>query len=77
MRGRNVVVNKLPEKLKLGNLVKQGLAFYSGAVSYLKTIRPRMGGRERLFVEIPKYHGTCVRVLVNGKSAGIISWEPK
>ena len=76
VHGTNVVITKLPEKLKLGNWVKQGLAFYSGAVSYLKTIRPRLRGGQRLFVEVPKYSGTCVRVLVNGKSAGVIAWEP-
>jgi hypothetical protein len=76
VRGTNVTVTKMPTSLKLGDWVKQGLAFYSGSVNYMRTVSPRVGKGRRLIVQVPGYRGTAVRVLVNGKSAGVIGWQP-
>jgi hypothetical protein len=76
VRGTEVSMTAAPGKLRLGNWVTQGLAFYSGAVSYRKTIRPRLRKGERLFVEVPDYRGSAVRMLVDGRSAGVIAWPP-
>ena len=62
--------------LKLGDWVEQGLPFYSGSVSYLKKIQPAVPEGGRLFVRIPDYRGVAVRILVNGKEAGVCAWEP-
>ncbi len=75
-KGTDVTITAPPASLRLGNWVPQGLAFYSGSVSYRKTIRPKLSRGERLFVQVPKYAGAAVRVLVDGQSAGIIAWEP-
>jgi len=77
VRGTEVRLTPPPTALRMGDWVKQGLAFYSGSVSYNATIKPpalRKG--ERLFVQVPEYRGVAVRVLANGKSAGVIAWEP-
>jgi hypothetical protein len=76
VRGTNVAITKMPTLLKLGDWTRQGLAFYSGSVSYVRTISPRVGKGWRLIVHVPGYRGTAVRVLVNGKSAGVIGWQP-
>ncbi|HUS47731.1 MAG TPA: glycosyl hydrolase [Phycisphaerae bacterium] len=76
VKGTEITMTAAPQTLRLGDWVNQGLAFYSGAVSYCRTIRPRVRKGERLFVEVPDYRGAAVRVLVNGQAAGVIGWEP-
>ena len=75
-KGRDVLVTGTPSSLKVGDWVSQGLAFYSGSVSYCRKVRAKLRDGERLFVQVPEYRGAAVRVLVNGKSAGVIAWEP-
>jgi hypothetical protein len=72
----SVTITRAPTTLNIGDWVKQGLAFYSGSVAYCRTISPKLRKGERLFVNVPDYRGMAVRILVNGKSAGIIAWEP-
>ena len=62
--------------LKLGDWAEQGLPFYSGAVSYLRKIQPTIPEGRRLFVRIPDYRGVAVRILIDGKEAGVRAWEP-
>lgn len=76
VKGTSVTVKDAPRTLGTGNWVTQGLPFYSGSVAYRRRIRPRLARGERLFVEVPSYAGTAVRVLVDGRVAGIIAWEP-
>jgi hypothetical protein len=52
------------------------LPFYSGAVTYRRTVRARLRRGEHLFVCVPEYRGTVARVLVDGREAGVIGWEP-
>ena len=76
VKGAAVTLTSAPRALKLGNWVKQGLAFYGGSVGYTKVIRPRLRAGQRLFVQVPAYEGAAVRVLVDGQPAGTIAWEP-
>ena len=77
VKGTTLTLTAAPRRLALGDWVKQGLAFYCGSVGYTKTIRPRLGAGQRLFVQVPAYEGVAVRILVDGQPAGIIAWEPK
>ena len=74
--GTAVEMTVSPKSLRLGDWVKQGLAFYSGSVSYVTAMKPRLIKGERLFVRVPAYRGVAVRVLVGGRPAGVIAWEP-
>jgi len=76
VKGTDLFVTEQPAQLKIGDWVKQGLPFYSGSVCYRRKIRPRLHGGERLFLQVPDYRGVAVRVWVNGRSAGVIAWEP-
>jgi len=76
VRGTEATLTAPPTRLRLGDWVRQGLAFYAGSVSYRRTIRPKLRGGQRLFVQVPHYRGVAVRVLVNGQPAGVIGWEP-
>ena len=76
VEGTDVVMTAPPTKLSLGDWCEQGLAFYSGSVTYRQTLSPRLAPGERLFVRVPSYRGVAVRVLVDGVPAGIVAWEP-
>jgi len=76
VKGRSATMTQAPASLKIGDWVKQGLAFYSGSVSYCGTVRPKLRKGERLFVQVPEYRGAAVRVIADGQSAGVIAWEP-
>jgi hypothetical protein len=66
-----------PERLKIGDWTRQGLSFYSGSVRYRRAIATsKLAKGERLFVRVPEYRGVAARVLVDGKEAGFIGWEP-
>ncbi|HSV27559.1 MAG TPA: hypothetical protein VLH60_06675, partial [Sedimentisphaerales bacterium] len=75
--GTRVTMTKMPDTLRLGDYGRQGLAFYSGNLTYATKIRTQPRKGERLIVQVPKFEGTGVRVLVDGKPAGIIAWEPR
>lgn len=74
--GTNVSMVEFPRKLEIGDWTKQGLAFYSGAVSYRTTIKIELKNRQRLILRVPSYDGSVVRVWVDGKPADIIAWQP-
>ncbi|MFB3828205.1 MAG: glycosyl hydrolase [Bryobacteraceae bacterium] len=60
--------------LGLGAWKDQRLPFYSDRVAYARTYNLRNAGRYK--VRLGKWHGTVAEVTVNGKSAGIIGWQP-
>ncbi|MEI8138968.1 MAG: glycosyl hydrolase [bacterium] len=76
VNGTDVAITALPTKLQLGDWVPQGLTFYSGSVSYRRSIDLKAAPGQRLFIRVQEYRGVAVRVLVNGKEAGIAAWEP-
>ncbi len=76
VKGANVELTTTPGALRVGDWVGQGLAFYSGHVSYQTTIKPSFSGKERIFVRIPAYAGTAAKVWIDGEAAGFIGWEP-
>ena len=76
VRGTEVAVGRPVTKLNTGDWVRQGLPFYSGAVSYRARVSVRSARGERAVLCVPKFQGSCVRVLVNGQTAGVIGWKP-
>lgn len=74
--GDSAEMTTLPEKLKIGDWTKQGLPFYSGSVTYTCSLTNPAKKGERLFLELPKWAGSCVRVTVNGEPAGVMAWPP-
>lgn len=77
VEGSKVAITAPVSTLALGDWVGQGLTFYSGSVVYRQTVRPKgLAPGQRLFVRLGEYRGVAVRVLVDGRSAGVIAWEP-
>ena len=60
--------------LKLGSWKQQDLPFYSDSVSYGANYALKFGGEYK--VALAKWAGTVAEVRVNGKSAGIVGWQP-
>ena len=69
-------LTKLPPKLGMSNWVGQGLPFYAGAVSFHYPLQIKPAAGERVFVEAPAWAGACLRVLLNGREAGLLGWPP-
>ncbi len=65
-----------PETLKTGDWTQQGLPFYSGNITYNFKLKPNLKENQKLFINIPDFAGTGVRILVDGKDACIIAWKP-
>ncbi len=71
--GKLSTITKPISKLKLGNWVEQGLAFYSGNVIYRTTVA--IDKKAQVYViEFPEFSATAIEVFVNGKSAGLTAW---
>lgn len=67
----------LPGQLCCGDWGKQGLAFYSGSVTYRRRLRaPAADKGQRLRLQIPEYKGSVVRVWAGSREVGLIAWEP-
>lgn len=62
----------LPEKLAVGDLVAQGLPFYSGAVTYRVPVANKPAGAQRAFLVTPKFEAACIKA----SPMKIIPWPP-
>ncbi len=71
-----VSLTDLPETLKIGDWCPQGLPFYAGHVGYATNIRPTFEKGQRVIVKVGAYRGSAVRILVDGRPAGITAWDP-
>jgi len=77
VNGTFATLTVAPSTLKTGDWGPQGLPFYSGSVRYrIDARRPRMRKKDRLVLRVPSFAGAAARVLVDGRPAGIIAWEP-
>jgi hypothetical protein len=64
-----------PKALALGAWKDQDLPFYSDRVAYARDYDlGRSPGRVK--VRLDRWHGTVAEVVVNGKPAGVIGWQP-
>ncbi|MBM3746640.1 MAG: hypothetical protein FJW34_12660 [Acidobacteria bacterium] len=64
-----------PQALAVGVWKDQGLPFYADRVAYAREYDLRRSA-SRIKVALDRWNGTVAEVLVNGKSAGVIGWQP-
>ncbi len=64
-----------PPSLKTGAWKDQALPLYSQSVSYSRSYQLRRGAGS-VKVRLGAWHGTVAEIAVNGKSAGVIGWQP-
>ncbi|MCK5806467.1 MAG: hypothetical protein KAI66_26785, partial [Lentisphaeria bacterium] len=67
----------LPRKLRCGDWVGQGLAFYSGSVVYRRKVRElKLRKGQRLMLQTPDCKGSMVRIWAGTSEAGLMAWAP-
>lgn len=72
--GCECTVTKLPEKIGFGSVVPQGMPFYGANITYKTEIDvPEECDAE---VRAPKYKGALVKVCLDGKEAGSLTFSP-
>ena len=64
-----------PSALNLGSWAKQGRPFDSGSALYQSQVNVPAGSN-RLRVEVKRWEGTVLEVLVDGKRAAVMGWQP-
>jgi hypothetical protein len=70
-----VIIGGSEPALKLGSWKKQGYPFYAAGVCYKQKFNVNHSDG-RFLVELDKWYGSVVEVIVNGKSAGYIAYKP-
>lgn len=71
--GTQVTLVSLPEKVGFGNIVSQGLPFYSGAITYKV---PVFAEKDEIELDVPYYRGALISVSVDGEEKGKIIYPP-
>ncbi|HOK05245.1 MAG TPA: glycosyl hydrolase [Victivallales bacterium] len=71
------IIGKIPEKLHLGDWCEQGFPCYSGAISYQTEFEiDEFLKNEKIYLKIPDWKGSLLKIYVNGKITGKIAWPP-
>jgi len=66
-----------PKTAQTGDLVRQGLPFYSGGVVYRQRFNwGKLAPRERVYFEVAEVGAIVLKVRVNGQEAGTRYWRP-
>ncbi|QHW35512.1 hypothetical protein GZH47_31985 (plasmid) [Paenibacillus rhizovicinus] len=73
--GRFAAANE-PETFALGDWTRKGYPFYSGTAIYSTSASVPAKPSGRVVLELGDWHGTALRVRVNGAEAGVIGWAP-
>ena len=74
--GPRKTLTPLPETLSVGDLVPQGLPFYTGTVTYRLPTPARAGAGQSVFLLAPKFEAACLRVKAGEDSEAVIGWQP-
>ncbi|MBQ7050140.1 MAG: hypothetical protein IJN87_05860, partial [Firmicutes bacterium] len=70
--GANKVITAPVRKLSFGDIVGQGLPFYTGNIVYSF----KVASEGDFTLRVPQYRGGLVKVLVDGEEAGPIAFSP-
>ena len=63
-------------KPEIGNWAEKGYPYYSGAFDYKTKFTLDRDPEAKVELELGEWWGVALRVLVNGKDAGILGWKP-
>lgn len=66
-------VTALDEKIGYGSITAQGLSFYGGNFIYETEIE---GCDKEIWLQIPKYRGALLRIMLDGEDKGTIAFSP-
>jgi hypothetical protein len=76
VEGTRKTITGLPGKIGPGDLTRQGLPFYGGAVTLRIPVDRRPAAGERLFVVLPKLSAACAKAAVPGREPRMMAWQP-
>jgi len=76
VQGPRATVTAPVASLKIGDWVRQGLAFYAGHVRYEADVRLRRRKGEHVFLRLPAFRGAGARIFVDDQLAGVLAWPP-
>ena len=62
--------------IHLGSWRNAGMPFYSNKVAYNQNFQINKPDNSSFKIRLKKWNGSVAEVLVNGQSAGLISWQP-
>jgi len=71
IKGKDRTITVLPDKLKMGSWVNQGLPFYSGNVTYRTQFELKFNSDMRYYLEFSDFSATAIEINCNGGN-GII-----
>jgi len=74
--GTRRTLAKLPECLAVGDVVPQGLPFYTGKITYLLGAAPAVGDASRVFLELGEFEGACAAVPMSDGRRAMMAWPP-
>ena len=66
VKGYDLTVDRLPDKIGFGDITSQGLPFYSGKLTYIIPISAKKAGK--LHVRAPKFRATLLRATLGEDS---------
>lgn len=76
VQGTQATITPPVKSLKIGDWVKQGLAFYAGHVTYRTNVKLPWRKDAHVFLRLPAFRGVGARVFVNDRPAGVLAWPP-
>ena len=76
LSGTRKTLTKLPATLAVGDLVPQGLPFYTGTVTYRLPTPARTPAGQSVFLLAPKFQAACLRVKAGEDGEVLIAWQP-
>ena len=74
--GPRKTLTKLPAQLAIGDVVPQGLPFYSGTITYHLPAPARKTRGQRLFLRVPEFSAACLRAKSGEDAEALIAWQP-
>lgn len=75
VEGNYAYIVEKPKTLQFGDVVNQGLPFYTGNITYhIKLEIP--ADKERVIVEVPHFSAPVMEVFLDGKEKGFIAYAP-
>lgn len=68
-------IREMPKQLHFGDMVHQGLPFYTGNLTYeMEVTIPE--DKERVIIEIPHFAASVMEIFWNGESRGVVAYAP-
>ncbi|MCX6993029.1 MAG: hypothetical protein NT011_07780, partial [Kiritimatiellaeota bacterium] len=76
VKGAQATITPQVTSLKIGDWVKQGLAFYAGHVTYHTNVKLPRRKDAHVFLRLSAFRGVGARIFVNDRPAGMLAWPP-